>query len=343
MENEGFFKKYLDNNGNIKDFDKQLLEFEYGIKNYYFPFLVSDNSKKLEYANINSQPLTIDVSTIQKIKKKHSMDLEFLLNLKNITENSIFAFDSIRREDSKIFVPNIKNELGYPVIFVVSKDKIQDHIIVNEITSVYDKKNLVNLINNSLEQGKNIYVNPEKVKEFIYDIDLDIDELKLKQWFISNYKEKGFLNSEYYEENNLNLNNWDEVIKEDDITIFEQSDNHIRNTPEEYDPGFRYKINIKNKSIVATDLNDNYRKEIHKDTNLGEVLDYLKFIDKNTTYNFAAYEIREKMYGDKGHWIIQNKKYKEFDNVRLDNNKSEEMTDSWGEWRNRRKSNEMER
>ena len=69
--------------------------------------------------------------------------------------------------------------------------------------------------------------------------------MKLKQWFISNYKEKGFLNSEYYEENNLNLNNWDEVIKEDDITIFEQSDNYIRNTPEEYNPGIRYKINIK--------------------------------------------------------------------------------------------------
>lgn len=26
MENEGFFKKYLDNNGNIKDFDKQLTD-----------------------------------------------------------------------------------------------------------------------------------------------------------------------------------------------------------------------------------------------------------------------------------------------------------------------------
>lgn len=42
-------------------------------------------------------------------------------------------------------------------------------------------------------------------------------------------------------------------------------------------------------------------------------------------------------------YLDNNGNIKDFDNVRLDNNKSEEMTDSWGEWRNRRKSNEMER
>ena len=36
------------------------------------------------------------------------------------------------------------------------------NILVNEVTSVYDKEKLQNLINITCNQGKNVYINPEK-------------------------------------------------------------------------------------------------------------------------------------------------------------------------------------
>ncbi|PHI16242.1 hypothetical protein KST80_08455 [Fusobacterium polymorphum] len=53
-----------------------------------------------------------------------------------------------------------------PIIFVIRKDKnIAETYKVNEIASVYDKKNLQNLINKTIENGGKIYLNPTKTKE----------------------------------------------------------------------------------------------------------------------------------------------------------------------------------
>jgi hypothetical protein len=41
------------------------------------------------------------------------------------------------------------------------------NILVNEVTSVYDKEKLQNLINITCNQGKNVYINPEKEIEFL--------------------------------------------------------------------------------------------------------------------------------------------------------------------------------
>ncbi|WP_415669416.1 hypothetical protein, partial [Streptobacillus felis] len=175
-----FLEKYKDENGILIPFYKQLLEFEYGLKDFYFPFLVNENSNKLEYANIDNNPLIINVSTIQKLKQKHKLDLNFMINIDKIVENSIFAIDSLNREDSKVFIPGIKNKNDNSIIFTVANNKLYKHNTVNEITSMYDKKNLTNLIRRTMDEGKKIYINPEKEHDFINGIDLDIDDLKTK-------------------------------------------------------------------------------------------------------------------------------------------------------------------
>lgn len=168
------YKNYKDEKGNIKSFKEQLLEFEYGVKDFYYPFLVSINSDKLQYAEIEEKPLMINVSTVQKLKVKHELDLKFLINLEKVTKNSVFAFDSIQHETSKIFVTNEKNN-NYPIIFIIRRDDKESHISINRITSVYDKKNLQNLIDRTLGRGGSVYINSEKQKEFEkmgYDISL---------------------------------------------------------------------------------------------------------------------------------------------------------------------------
>ena len=44
-------------------------------------------------------------------------------------------------------------------------ENIAEAYKVNEIASVYDKKNLQNLINKTIENGGKIYLNPTKTKE----------------------------------------------------------------------------------------------------------------------------------------------------------------------------------
>ena len=180
----------INENGEVKSLEKQLLEFEYGIKEYYHPFVINQNSDKLKYAKVSSKPLFLNISTVQKLKSKHNMDLKFLLNLNEITRNSVFGFDSIQHESSKIFVTNEKNEKKYSIIFVIREDKKAGVYTVNELTSIYDRKNLQNLIDRTIEKGCSIYINPEKWKEFkelgynINSKEMNITEVK------NNKKEK---------------------------------------------------------------------------------------------------------------------------------------------------------
>lgn len=170
MSNDEIIEKIapnsLDEEGKLKSWETQLLDYEYNIRNAREPLVVNNNSKKLLFSGIDDRPILINTSTIEKIKKIHNLDLKFLINLKGVINNPLFAIDSIQYSDSKLYVTNKKNKEGLPIIFVIRKDKnIAETYKVNEIASVYDKKNLQNLINKTIENGGKIYLNPTKTKE----------------------------------------------------------------------------------------------------------------------------------------------------------------------------------
>ena len=170
MSNDEIIEKIapnsLDEEGKLKSWETQLLDYEYNIRNAREPLVINNNSKKLLFSGIDDKPILINTSTIEKIKKVHNLDLKFLINLKGLINNPLFAIDSIQHSDSKLYVTNKKNKEGLPIIFVIRKDKnIAETYKVNEIASVYDKKNLQNLINKTIEDGGKIYLNPTKTKE----------------------------------------------------------------------------------------------------------------------------------------------------------------------------------
>lgn len=170
MSNDEIIEKIapnsLDEEGKLKSWETQLLDYEYNIRNAREPLVVNNNSKKLLFSGIDDRPILINTSTIEKIKKVHNLDLKFLINLKGVINNPLFAIDSIQHSDSKLYVTNKKNKEGLPIIFIIRKDKnIAETYKVNEIASVYDKKNLQNLINKTIENGGKIYLNPTKTKE----------------------------------------------------------------------------------------------------------------------------------------------------------------------------------
>ncbi|MBS9775886.1 MAG: hypothetical protein KGV57_02215 [Fusobacterium sp.] len=174
--------------GELKNFQVQLLEYEYGIKNDTYPFVVELNSESLNYVGIDKKPLFLNTSTVEKIKEKHQINLSFLLDLNEVIKNSLFAFDSIQFSDSKIFVTEDKSKEDLPIIFIVREDKKAAIYLVNEITSIYDKKNLNNLIKNSLKNGGKIYLNPNKIKE-IEEFSLNYNDI-LKEEITSRKEEQ---------------------------------------------------------------------------------------------------------------------------------------------------------
>ncbi len=138
------------------------------------PLVVSRNSEKLEYAGIKNNPIIINRSTVTKLIDKHSLEEEFLKELDEVINNSIFALDSIQHTTSKIFITDKQNKDGNPIIFIIRENDKEGYSNVNRITSVYDKSNLQNLIYRTAEQDRKIYINPEKEEEFRemgYDIE----------------------------------------------------------------------------------------------------------------------------------------------------------------------------
>ena len=199
-EKKDILKKIIpesfDENGELKSWEKQLLEYEYSKdKIFLHPFVLDDNSDAFKFADITNKPIVINKTTIDKIKTKHDIDLLFLIDLNNIIKNPVFALDSKTQETSKIFVTEKTNSIGNPIIYILREDKKLATYKVNEVTSVYDKKNLQNLIDNTLEQGGKIYINPEKIKileKLPYKLELE-KKSKIKEniWAKKIGKDKG--------------------------------------------------------------------------------------------------------------------------------------------------------
>lgn len=201
-EKKDILKKIIpesfDENGKLKSWEKQLLEYEYNKdKIFLHPFVLDDNSNSLKFAGVSNKPIVINKTTIDKIKTKHDIDLQLLIDLDSIIKNPIFALDSKTQKTSKVFITEKTNNSGNQIIYILREDKKLGTYKINEITSVYDKNNLQNLIDNTLNLGGKIYINPEKIealKKLPYKLELETKvEEKENSWAkkVEKSKDKG--------------------------------------------------------------------------------------------------------------------------------------------------------
>lgn len=155
-------KTIVHEDGRIDSFEKQLINLISGLYDTRFPMIVSENSRCLDFISKNSSnPLVINVSTVIKIREKHDIGYAFVSECEEMIKNSIFAFDSLNKSTSKILVLNKKDEENNPIIAVIrfNKEMGRNAIKINEITSIYDKQRLSNLIIRSYDAGKMFYKN----------------------------------------------------------------------------------------------------------------------------------------------------------------------------------------
>ena len=96
-EKKDILKKIIpesfDENGKLKSWEKQLLEYEYNKdKIFLHPFVLDDNSNSLKFAEVSNKPIVINKTTIDKIKTKHDIDLQLLIDLDSIIRPQLCGF-----------------------------------------------------------------------------------------------------------------------------------------------------------------------------------------------------------------------------------------------------------
>lgn len=162
-------KNIVHDDGTVDSFDKQLIQLMSGVYDTRFPLVVSDNTKSLSYIEDFSveNPLIMNVSTVIKLREKHDIGYEFVSNCEKYLKDSVLAFDSIQHDTSKVVLLNEVDDDGFPMIAICrgSKDLGGD-LLINEITSIYDKRNLENLITRSFDENKKFYKN-EKTEQYV--------------------------------------------------------------------------------------------------------------------------------------------------------------------------------
>lgn len=158
----------LDKVGNLKPFKQQLIEYETKQLPSGTQLVVSDNSKGLAYANFSDNPIVINQTNVEKIVNgKHSnIPRNIIENIDTELNNSVFAMDSRTVDNAKIVVLDAIDTDGNPIIASLTQDKKSGKIVVNELTSVYEKRDFQNYINRTIEDGKNIYTN-EKTEQWL--------------------------------------------------------------------------------------------------------------------------------------------------------------------------------
>lgn len=158
----------LDKVGNLKPFKQQLAEYEAKQLPSGTQLVVSDNSKGLAYADFSNNPIVINQTNVEKIiNGKHSnIPRNIIENIDTELNNSVFAMDSRTVDNAKIVVLDAIDTDGNPIIASLTQDKKSGKIVVNELTSVYEKRDFQDYINRTIEDGKNIYTN-EKTEQWL--------------------------------------------------------------------------------------------------------------------------------------------------------------------------------
>lgn len=127
-------------------------------------------------------------------------------------ENSLLAFDSIRN-DSKIVVLDTKDNEGNSIIAVCRIDKSFDGniIFVNEITSTYGRRNLINLMNKTWQNNLFFY-KTKKTEQFVKAFSTQLHQ-DLNDALSTNYNRQTFNRSQVLEDLTKRLN---AIIKEEE-------------------------------------------------------------------------------------------------------------------------------
>lgn len=214
-------KNIVHEDGTITSFDKQLIQLMSGIYDTRYPLIVADSTHSLDYIEdfATDNPLVMNVSTVIKLREKHDIGYEFVSNCEMYLKESVLAFDSYQHDTSKIILLDEVDDDGFPMIAICRENKdMGGNLLLNEITSIYEKEKLEQLLNRSYENDKTFYTN-KKTEQYVKSRGLQLS--KGLTYALSNYYTRASFNKSQVEQDlakrkelDLNYRKQETVLKE---------------------------------------------------------------------------------------------------------------------------------
>lgn len=154
-------------NGKIQSFKEQVFDLMTGHYNLNRMMIISTDSTSLSYIDgiTKDKIITISPNKILKVMAEHNLSFYDISSLDYLLKDSVMAFDSLTQESSRIIVLDKKDIEDNQMIAICRTDAKNIFVNVNQITSIYGKKNFEDFLNRTYEKGKKIYIN-EKTIEF---------------------------------------------------------------------------------------------------------------------------------------------------------------------------------
>ena len=149
----------VDSDGNVKSFDEQLDAFAYGEMASGDMFVVAPSSSEAGLSECPDLPITMRQSIVKKITAAHELLLADLKKLSEWLKDHPLAMESLTEPNSIVVIADTVDHEGRDILIALHLEKDYQQVRVNDIGSIYGKNNLAYLVENTINAGKEIYVN----------------------------------------------------------------------------------------------------------------------------------------------------------------------------------------
>ena len=149
----------VNDDGTVKSFKEQLLEYEYGYYNAFLPFIVYGDSRAIAQSGASNLPIVMNASVLAKLKQKHDLvPMEIAELPKMMLENNVIMMDSYTVHPGGLVM--YLDTVGIhdaPLFVAFHLDQKSGEVSVNRLASVYERANIEYTICKTWEMGLNLY------------------------------------------------------------------------------------------------------------------------------------------------------------------------------------------
>lgn len=195
----------FDEFGELLPFKQQVINWSMDLIGSSELLVVSKSPSTLNLPMLdNATAVTIDQDTLKKALSQHHLTKSELAALATLLTDSPISFESITQENSIVAVLDLTDYKDRHVIVPIHIDKttgdIKHEVLVNDVASVFGKRNLQFLMNNTALVGAKFFVR-ECTEGWLSRTGLQLPSLAANQ-LIYNYKDLPLISEEDFSKNN---------------------------------------------------------------------------------------------------------------------------------------------
>ena len=149
----------VSDDGSIAPFEKQLETYAFGDMPSGDMFVVAGSAVEAGVPEAGDLPILMRQKTMRKVQAAHDISLAEMRNLPDWLRGHPLAMESITEKDGLVVVADARDVHGNDIVVALHLEKEYRQLLLNEIASVYGKRDLAYLVENTVALGKRVYLN----------------------------------------------------------------------------------------------------------------------------------------------------------------------------------------